>query len=341
MDFDNVTYRNPKDVTNQWSIYFKNLYTCNPNSNAYQPAINHVNEWVNRVRSESCLRVEDRFNIEDNSKSVLRLNKNKACSQDSIFNEHITYGGKTLHKCLLKLYNSMFKCSFVPKMLKYGLIVTLFKGENKSKTDPNNYRAITLSSAVLKLYEALLPESVKSEIKVQPSSLQFGFQSGVSCSITSILFKECLYYTRESHSKLYTCFLDIQKAFDRVWQNGLCYKLHEIGVTVNTLKSSISIYDDTKCSVLFHGYTSRSELFSVEIGTWQGGLSSPFFYLCYINGLLCKLEKCNYGLNLGNIHLPCITSADGMVPLSLSKKGLDRMLDIGHAYSRKLLFEYN
>ena len=142
-------------------------------------------------------------------------------------------------------------------MLKYGLIVTLFKGENKSKTDPNNYRAITLSSAVLKLYEALLPESVKSEIKVQPSSLQFGFQSGVSCSMTSILFKECLYYTREFYSKLYTCFLDMQKAFDRVWQNGLSYKLHEIGVTVNTLKSSISIYDDTKCSVLFHGYTSR------------------------------------------------------------------------------------
>ena len=157
--------------------------------------------------------------------------------------------------------------------------------------------------------------------------------------MTSFLFKECLYYTRESHSKLYTCFLDIQKAFDRVWQNGLFYKLHEMGITVNTLKSVISIYDETQCSVLFHGY--RSELFSVEIGTRQGGLSSPFFYLCYINGLLCELEKCNYGLNLGNIHLPCITSADDMVLLNLSKQGLDRMLDICHAYSRKWLFEYN
>ena len=101
-------------------------------------------------------------------------------------------------------------------MLKYGLIVTLFKGGNKNKTDPNNYKAITLSSAILKLYEALLLQSIKSEIKVQPSSLQFGFQPGVSCTMTSFLFKECLYYTRESHSKLYTCFLDIQKAFDRV-----------------------------------------------------------------------------------------------------------------------------
>ena len=93
MVFDIVTYRDPKDVTYQWGIYFK--YRCNPDSNGDQPAINHINEWVSRVRSESCLRVEDRFNIDDISKSVLRLNKNKTCSQDSIFNEHIIYGGKT------------------------------------------------------------------------------------------------------------------------------------------------------------------------------------------------------------------------------------------------------
>ena len=50
--------------------------------------------------------------------------------------------------------------SVAPKELKKGVIVTLFKGGNKLKDAPDNYRAITLSPAILKLLESILLISV-------------------------------------------------------------------------------------------------------------------------------------------------------------------------------------
>ena len=40
----------------------------------------------------------------------------------------------------------MIKLSYVPIEMKKGVIITLYKGGNKRKDDPDSYRAITLSS---------------------------------------------------------------------------------------------------------------------------------------------------------------------------------------------------
>ena len=48
------------------------------------------------------------------------------------------------------------KLAHVPVEMKRGTIITLFKGGNKRKDDPDNYRAITLSSVLLKLLERII-----------------------------------------------------------------------------------------------------------------------------------------------------------------------------------------
>ena len=57
---------------------------------------------------------------------------------------------------LLKLFTAMLQFSHTPTSMKRGIIINLYKGGNKKKNDPNSYRAITLSSVVLKLYEKVL-----------------------------------------------------------------------------------------------------------------------------------------------------------------------------------------
>ncbi len=55
-------------------------------------------------------------------------------------------------------------------------MITLFKGGRKVKHDPNNYRAITLSSVVLKLYERILLNRMDNQIKPKLNKLQGGFR---------------------------------------------------------------------------------------------------------------------------------------------------------------------
>ncbi len=105
--------------------------------------------------------------------------------------EHLIFGGDMLHEILAKLYSSMLAYSHTPTNMKRGLIVTLHKGGNKRKDDPNNHRAITLSSCILKLYERLILEKITSHSdSSRLSNLQGGFQKGMGCIMTSFLLRE-------------------------------------------------------------------------------------------------------------------------------------------------------
>ena len=70
----------------------------------------------------------------------------------------------------------MFTCGYIPDSLKQGVIITLHKGGRKSKKDPNNYRAITLSSAILKLFERILLKLLECNLTTSFSTLQGGFR---------------------------------------------------------------------------------------------------------------------------------------------------------------------
>ena len=156
--------------------------------------------------------------------------------------------------------------------------MTLHKGGNKSKTDPNNDRAITLSSAILKLFERILLGKVENSITKPLNWIQGGFRPNIGCNMTSVMLKECILYAKGNRSKLYVCYLDVQKAFDRIWHSGLFLKLYEMGIKSKLLKVIIALHTDMRSRVYFKGH--KSNWFDILQGNRQGGVLSPLLYLC-------------------------------------------------------------
>ena len=119
----------------------------------------------------------------------------------------------------------------------------------------------------------------------------------------SLALNECIQFAREQDSKVYGCFLDCKQAFNRVWNDGLFYKLsHYLKAPV--LSCVLAMYKDS-CSKI--RYNERfSEPVSVLQGTRQGGISSPTFYLLYINDLIQELENSGYGLCIAGKSCSCI-----------------------------------
>ena len=78
-------------------------------------------------------------------------------------------------------------------------------------------------------------------------------------------------------------FLDISKAFDKVWHDGLIFKLKQNGVSGCLLKLLENYLQNRKQRVSLNG--SLSEYSEIEAGVPQGSILGPLLFLVYINDL--------------------------------------------------------
>ena len=144
----------------------------------------------------------------------------------------------------------------------------------------------------------------------------------------------------ERGSKVFSCFLDVRKAFDTVWIDGLLYKLfNDLGIKGRMWLAIKDLYTDVKAQVLYSGELSRE--FDVSQGTGQGRIFAPFMYKVYINSLLQKLSNHCYAISINSLSLPAPSFADDVTLLALFPSFLKTFLNICHQYSVTWRYEFN
>ena len=79
-------------------------------------------------------------------------------------------------------------------------------------------------------------------------------------------------------------FLDLSKAFDRVWHDGLIYKINHISITGNSLKLTESFLSNRSQRVVLNGQSSSWT--PVSAGVPKGSILGLLFFLIYINDLI-------------------------------------------------------
>ena len=84
-------------------------------------------------------------------------------------------------------------------------------------------------------------------------------------------------------------FLDISKAFDKIWHDGLLFKLKQIGIDMSLLKWFQSYLSDRTQYVVLNGSASSHE--PVMAGVPQGSILGPLLFLIYINDITENIES--------------------------------------------------
>ena len=83
--------------------------------------------------------------------------------------------------------------------------------------------------------------------------------------------------------------MNVKKAYDPVWRNGLWYKMWKTGIKGKMWRVVRSLYANNRSCIFMEG--KYSDYFSINQGVAQDCTFSPTLSLIYIDGLLCEIKK--------------------------------------------------
>ena len=152
--------------------HFNNLFSADDmfNNLDINDRLSAADTIFNNVEQLDCL-----FTLEDVSKAILSLKRQKSAGADLLLPEMFIEGVDILSPVLCKLFNHMFENGIYPDSWTKGIIVPVPKKGNLN--DVNNYRGITLTSIFSKIFSILLDTRLRKWANDNNilTDFQFGF----------------------------------------------------------------------------------------------------------------------------------------------------------------------
>ena len=321
---------------NEWYNHFNNLLHNNesPIDNQRQQQVLselHGYEVFNTVNGTLDYDISEK-EVLDASK---KLKNNKSSADDMLKNEMIKSALPILNKQIVEIFNIIFKAGKFPHSWTQGIIVPVHK--QGSKFDANNYRGITLSSCFGKLFCHILNDRISqyldniSFLKPEQAGFRKNFRTTDHIYVLKTIIDKYVFNSTKG-GKIYACFIDLRKAFDTVWHDGLLLKLQKAGIKGNMYNLIKSMYQGSVSRVKCK--QSLSDPINIMQGVHQGNILSPLLFNIFMNDIDDSLQFDDVPL-LHDYKLNHLLYADDLLLLSTSSSGLQKNIDGVQSFCKK------
>ena len=235
--------------------------------------------------------------------------------------------------------NQIYQEETIPKEWQEGEIIRIYKGKGE-KGKCSNERGITLASNMGKVFERMVNNRVKNEIKT--TEAQAGGQPGKSTADHITILNSIINHSRKKRRKqdLYVVFLDVTKAYDKAWLNAILYTMHNNGLTgrnwkiLKELNSNLTAKIRTK-----HGLTRT---INIKDSIRQGGVLSVIEYANLIDEIAKELEQKHEGYQeiWDYTTLGCLLWMDDVVLIHHEKEEIQKMLDTTNDIAKRFHIQF-
>ena len=203
----------------------------------------------------------------------------KANGPDDIGNQVLKFCAIPLAEPIAHLINMSFKSGIFPQSWKTSNVVPIHK--KGSKDDISNYRPISLLSNISKILERIVFTRLYTYCEQNNllSSKNSGFKKKDNTVNQLLQIINKIHLGLDDGKEICLLFMDVTKAFDRVWHKGLIFKLKKIGIGGAFLNLLINYLSNRKQRVVLEN--KWSSFLEVMAGVLQGSILGPLLFLIF------------------------------------------------------------
>ena len=321
----------PDEIRNRWKEYMEELY-----NKAEKPSHDDID-----LEDESEVEEDDmgpELLASEVLEAIQSMKKNKAEGCDGIPAEFWKILGEKGTQELVQICADMYREGVWPKDFTRLILIPLQKKVNA--TECGDFRTISLIPHASKIMLKILTKRIQEKAKGYIGRNQFGFKKGCGTREAIGVMRMLCERSLEHGNDIYVCYVDFEKAFDRVNWIKMMEILKNIKVDWRDRRMIMRLYLEQEAVIRIAD--GESEPGIIGRGVRQGCPLSPLLFSIYAEAMMIDaMEDIEEGVKVGGRVLKDVRFADDQAMVATTERGLQKLMDGLSASAKKYDMKVN
>ena len=204
------------------------------------------NAWDHKVDAAMVEGPVEKVSRKEVREAIRKMKQGKAAGFSEVTTKMIVAGGRIAEELMLQLCQPVLDGKGIPDEWKTSIVVPIFKGKG-NVMNCGSYRGVKLLEHCMKIIEREL-ERIRAFVDFDEA--QFGFMPGKRTIDGLFLVRRLQEEHRAKDKRMYMCFVDLEKAFDRVPRRVMEWATRKKGLPEILVKAVMSLYEGAQTKEL-------------------------------------------------------------------------------------------